>query len=758
VRIHDGILTAADVTNNYDLEKAEFVSPIATKPILAWRNPTSGRVIEFGDIVAPATSTKPVSFTNLGTAPFSVTSYAIVGPDAARYSTNPALASLPTGDVDPAEKVNFDVTFTPTNAAETTATLQIVTSIGTANITLRGNVTRIYLALTGDDVNGNGTVGAPYFSLNHVLSNVAEPGDVIQMAAGVYGASSAPDLADGSRQFRVVGVGNVVIDARQNSTPGFDLQSSATPGPTPPTPPNTFPAAPSAPTVYEWNDSTAVFENITIDATLGTTDGADEPLNLNGNGTFDVTLRNSELWNAWGVAAIQSLGTPSFVRLTADNSSINGLIPGTTSDTDNNENISISLNTVQEFEVNLTNCDVRGGENNSEGNVFHATARPSKFTASSCRFGTMLANEVPVRILLFNVGGGGNAIDVNVNISNCLFVDWTDVAIASAGRRITGAITGSFFTPDPTAPFRSTTNAILVGSPGGLPVDNLPLSISDCLFEGLNQRHVSLVEGINSTISNNVFLPARGAALRFQNATGDTAATFTVVGNTINTGSTTTVDGDPAAVLMNYTEISTTTLLVSRNTVVGTFTGNSTPTQIQHGTGVKVNGGVKNLTVANNVIEGSDFGVWSTNTNNATTHTLLVNNTIIGLADAASSIALRNGNTTATTALMVNNIILGYPITTNVATPTSTTNVLAGDPLFVNPRPFAAPATAGLSNYRLFSNSSPAYGTGTAQSAAFAIDRAGVDRLGSDPAFTGWDIGAYQFNPAPNPVKTWQWY
>jgi hypothetical protein len=759
VRIHDGVLSDAQITTNYNLERAEFVGVVAPQPKLTWRNPTSGRVINFGDL-STGTSVKPVSFKNIGGAPMSITSYTISGGSQGQFATTPAIGSLPTS-VAPGQTISFDVTYTPASAAETLPTsLTIVTSIGTAQIALRANVARKYVnAAIGDDTNP-GTQGAPFFTLNGALTSPnLRPGDVIEMANGTYSDTSAPNLAAGSRQFRVVGNGSTII-VTQNLTTGFTLRGSATPLVI--ATPNVFPQ-PSTPQVYEYQDNTAEFENLTFDATQGTTDGDDEPFRIDGSGTFSVSFTNCRLWNAWGTAAFfgfpqdgnfngDALVRHHFVRLTALNSEIRGLMPGTSSDTDNNQNASITIG-AEEFDVVLNNCDIRGGENGSEGNIFHPTVYHSTITMNNCLVGATLLNERPIRPLLFNVGGGGTDVEIKFTAFNTTVADWvTDVAVASSGRRTSLDLDSCTFNNA-----LATGATINITSNGNLTPFFPTSRVVNSIFGSNSTRHINLPEGYDITLSGNRFAGQRGAAVAINGVTNSWPTTVTVTNNIINGGTTTTSEANPVGILSNYTDQVNARYRIDGNTFYGVATGNTTPSQIQRASFIRATGGVRELTITNNIVEGSDFAVTLESNNTPTTHTTLVHNTIIGLSDNVTSVALRSTNTTSTTAQIANNVILNYPFVTNVATPTFTTNrttyTLALDPGFISPNPFTPPAGTGIANYQLTPTSS-------LKDVGTLIPGITLDRIGTDRTATpGVDIGAYEFNPTLNPVRSgWEIY
>jgi hypothetical protein len=787
LRVHDGCLTSYSVLNNYNLEKDEFIpKPAPPQPRVGWRSPAEGRVLEFGEVSAPNFSSRLVHIKNTGTAPLSVVSRTITGPDAARYSFQavplppPAVGNYPsTGTLAPDAEIKYNVVFTPTSAAETTATLAIDfdTTLGLGYVTLRGNVGRIFVAPApvGNDATGDGTVGFPYASLQQAIS-VSEHGDVIQMAAGTYGPSSSPNLTNGSRSLRIVGNGAVTILCTQSTLEdGFEFESQQIPNPNiPPPPPGiVFPLPDPLAQVYDWHGSTVSFSNITLDGASNLTDGDDEPLRLNGSGVFDVTFDNCKLINNWGTAALQADlqgadnrltgGFSPYTRLTATNSIFRG-------DGPNQDHDGIRLE-AQEVIATLTNCDLRSG--GADNLTIGSNKYPGRVVLTNCQFGSLSPADTgrwPDRCVQVNPGPASVA-GTKVTMTGCTLQNWLDAGFASFGVASSVEATTCVFAAGTGIPGNRPDWGLFFSSAGVYPDPKLYLTNS--IFTGNTLRHITAIEGQDLRVTNSTLSGQRTVAVQIDDGT-DQVTTASVVGCIIDTG-TSVIQGGAGTVASPYSYVNPaalrqtyggnvvgppafpTRVFFSRNTVRAVSTGVSTPTLVKRGSAVETSR-VSQEEIGNNVIEGSQYAVWVTASNagsNATVNPNVINNTIVGLSDAVSSLALRS-NRTALAPVIRNNVVRGYPTLHNVAgTNVSNNNTGPADPEFISPYPFAAPATVGVSNYHL-RPTSPLLNSGVAAPpAGHNIDRDGVTR---PTTATLWDLGAYEFTPGVNPVTHWNWF
>jgi hypothetical protein len=759
VRIHDGALTSTSILNNYDFEKAEFVEkPVPPQPRVGWRNPTSGRALNFGDVTVGNSAVEQIRFKNTGLAGLEVSGYALSGPDAAAFSLTPSNPT--TGTLAPDAEISFNVTFTPTAAAEANATLAIDfgTTLGLANIALRGNTTRIFVATSangGSDVTGNGSPGTPYASLSKALEE-AELGDVIQMAAGTYGVTSAPDLPDATRVAHVIGVGNVTILVPQAGT-SFDIESQQFPNPNiPPPPPGViFPAPDPNAQVYDWNDSTLSFENVTFDSAYNTTtDSGDEPMRLNGSGTFDIELINCRLLNNWGTAALQgdlngavdrlTGGVKPFIRLSAQDAVFKGDGP--------NERHSGVLLEANEVEVSLINCDLRGGEGGDTNLVVESARYPAMVVLENCQFGG-LGSTVPDRGI--DVGAGVDSVDgTTVIMNNCTFNGY-GVEAFNAERKVTFYATGCIFQTDQAGAAFSLDFGDIVQNSAAQDV-----FITDCLFIGPVGSHLDMYEGMDLRVTNSVITGNRNqGVLILDNTGGEVQSTVSLVGNVIDAGNTVTAaNANPAAVEV-LTPVLRADFRMNRNTIRAVDTGATTPTWTQHGSALRtdrVRSGV--FEFASNVIEGPETVIIVEPNNTGTQSSPLVqNNTIVGLADGlGATVVAVNGTHTQVPTIRGNAILGGYATLKNIAGGTAVNNHVdaSGEPGFIAPFPFAAPAVPGVSDYHLRGISLLINATATTTTAA-RIDRDGVDR---ETVAGAWDIGAYEFVPGANPVNHWTWF
>jgi hypothetical protein len=291
------------------------------------------------------------------------------------------------------------------------------------------------------------------------------------------------------------------------------------------------------------------------------------------------------------------------------------------------------------------------------------------------------------------------------------------------------------------------------------PATPAPVYITDCVFTGSVLTHINAYEGMDLRITNSVIGGQRGAAIFVNDNTGgDRASTVSLVGNVVDTGTTVASATDNPAGLFANTVLRFTPVIVNRNTFRGVDTGATTPSWIQHGSAIRL-GRVRDgsITITNNVIEGSDFAIVS---DPAVTFSQaspnVINNTIIGLADGASSITVYVPGINAQAPVIRNSVILGYPILKNVAGGTTSSLHLDadGEPGFIAPYPFAPPAAAGMSDYHL-RGVSPLIDAVTTTSSLAQIDRDGNDR---GTTGTLWDIGAYEFQAGANPVNHWTWF
>jgi hypothetical protein len=772
VRIHDNVLSAAAVLNNYNFEKNEFVlKPVPPQPRVGWRSPADGRVLEFGEVASPDTSSRLVHVKNTGTGDLTIVSNSITGPDGSRYTFQPVPLPAPavgdyptTGTLAPNAEIKYNVVFTPTAATETSATLTIDfgTTLGLGLVGLRGNVARIHVAPAplGNDNTGDGSAGAPYGSLGKAMA-VASLGSVIEMEAGTYGPSSAPQLANATRSLRIVGDGAVTILCPQSTIEdGFEFESQQIPNPNiPPPPPGVvFPLPDPLAQVYDWNASTVSFSNITIDAASNATDGGDEPLRLSGSGVFDVNFDRCKLLNNWGTAALQADlqgadnrltgGFSPYTRLTANNTIFRG-------DGPDEDHDSIRLE-AQEVVAVLDICDLRSG--GADNLTIGSNKYRAAVTLTNCQLGSLTPSDNgrwPARCIQVNPGPA-SVPGSQVTLDNCTLANWTDSGIASFAVASSVVATGTIFAGGVGAGNNLPDWGVFWSDPAvAFPVR--AATFTNCVFSGRVQRHLNGVAGLDLRVTDSSLTGQRGAAIQVTTNTDAEPTTISVVGSVIDTGTTTAVDSNPAAVMqINYNGNSganATRVIVKRNTIRGQYTGATTPSLIQRGGAVQTFR-VFQEDIGNNVIEGSDFPIWITTTNaDSTVNPNVINNTIVGLSDAASSIALRSNRSTLVPVIR-NNLVLGYPTLRNTAAATESNNhTSTADPLVILPHPYAAPAAPGMSDYHPRAGSALINAVVTTVT-SFNLDRDGVDRDTLAP----WDIGAFESNPGVNPVIHWNWF
>lgn len=760
VRIWAAAMTYSQQLNNYNLEKGEFVPKVFTvAPQVVWRQPLSGKVIDFGDATAPNTVIKPIQFTNLSgaTSNYNVTSYNITGPDAARFTMSPA--SPYTGVVAVGQFVDFNLTFTPTSAIETTATLVVHTSAGDQFIGLRANQARIYADFNNGNDSNAGTAVSPVQTIPKALALATRPGDVIQLQPASYATFGA--IANGDRQLRIMAPGGALVTNSSNLSQTFTSNLQVNPSPPP------YGVFPSAP-YFHPNNTTLLVNGVTFDSHLGT-----NPNNFvlcgAGTGTFDMTAINCKFYKRTGGGGscfgVTGAG-PAYTRVTAQNCLMTG---GSTN------TAGIRSNGLAGQLVAI-GCDLRGCQN---GIVFSSTAEVGSMSVTGCLMGSDRAGT--------NGNGTGRptgeGININsaalfngstIHVANCTFDGGTDAGIAAFNEDITGDITGCTF-----ANYNGWGYYNANFSTG--PSLNPNLAINNCTFKSRSDGGQATLSALrlsgntNVTITGCTFFPQGGNGVRIED-NSIMPTTVTLVACVIDGGTTTSAPfgGDPAAIQIRQ---STGTLVrVDRCTISSTFASTtSLPTftnallpPLHKGSGIFVTG-PQALEVSNSVIDGATFPIRITNFNPtlgvsaSTTGTLVssvkvYNNTIVASGDlntTSTPTVVRVSNPNQTMDLE-NNIMLGYGtnLTNATAVPTLVTNLTTAtpDPNFVTPNPFAVPAKGGISNYHLKSGS-PAIGAGT-PIAPITVDRDNVDRT------TGNDQGAYQFNPAPNPVRhdIWTWF
>jgi hypothetical protein len=339
-------------------------------------------------------------------------------------------------------------------------------------------------------------------------------------------------------------------------------------------------------------------------------------------------------------------------------------------------------------------------------------------------------------------------------MTGCTLQNWTDSGFASFAVASSVEATTCVFAAGTGIPGNLPDWGLFFSAAGVYPDPKLYLTGS--IFSGNVQRHITGIEGQDLRVSNSTLSGQRGAAIQVDDGT-DAATTISVVNSVIDTGTTIAVNSNPAAVRQTYSGNTLTRLFFNRNTVRGQNTGATTPSLVQRGSAVE-SFRLLQEEIGNNVIEGSDFAVWVTAGNGGggtTVNPNVINNTIVGLSDAVSSIALRSNRTTLVPVIR-NNAVRGYPTLHNaVGTNVSNNNTGPADPEFISPYPFAAPATVGVSNYHLRPASPLLNGGAAAPPAGHTIDRDGVTR---PTTATLWDLGAYEFTPGVNPVTHWNWF
>jgi hypothetical protein len=460
--------------------------------------------------------------------------------------------------------------------------------------------------------------------------------------------------------------------------------------------------------------------------------------------------------NNWGTAALQgnlpgpdnrlTAGYAAFQRVTTIDTMIRG-------DGPNETHTGILLNAA-DAEVIMNHCDLRSGGAYNLG--IGTTMRGPTVSLTRCELGALTPsnlNNWPSSVLTLNPGpqsvSGGTMLLDNCTFSNYRFAA---VNLGSAATSVdalacvfnSGA--NSTDLPDYTIYSVDPVNTMTRKS-----------TINGCVMLGPVLRHVQMCEGQDLRITNTSITGQRGAAIRFlDNTGGQPATTISLVTNVIDTGSTITADANPAALWVDFYGRPF-NLIVNRNSIRGVYTGATTPSLIQRGSAARM-ARVRDgqISIVNNVIEGSDFAVVVSPNDNGTQNSVnLYNNTIVGLSDLASAIAVYVEGTNNQVPVLRNNVILGYPTLTNDAGPTLGNNSTATSPApFISPYPYAAPATPGVSDYHLRADSGITAGSGTVL-AAFNVDRDGVTR---PTTASLWSRGAYQHNPGVNPVTHWNWF
>jgi len=763
VRIMDGTLDTSQVLNNYNFEVGEF-GP-RSGAFIHWLSPVSAKVLEFGTSAPPTspTLTKHVTFKNVGTAAFTVNSYAIAGPDAALYS----FSTVPTtGSLAANTKKDLLVNFNPVNGNETSATLTVNTALGTFNIWLRANVGRIYVATTGNDTTGDGSSANPYKTLVKAIG-VAKSGGVIEMAPGFYTGTTITSFAEGDRQVRITaGTGGPVTLSTAGLSP-FQFTSSFTKvlG---------FPPGPSL--VDAANNTTLTFENITIDS-RGSGNGLGG-LVLAGNGTFEVNFNNCVVYNQFGNAALYNTSAlAGYVHYSANNTVFAGSV------SPSNFHDGVRINSLL-GDAEFTNCDFRGNLIGVRFAPAGINGIDDRAKGGEARFTNCLFAGVPNQNNTSGisvVSGGIAAPGTTVYATNCRFDNFSSNAYLSNGALSSLIAKNCTFTNSV-----GTSNLYWITNGTAYPAGRATSALTDCVFSNPGQiRAIRFDTGQDLRLvncqfagpfTNNTILHTGTGVPGDQLANNTTSGTLQLIncsgvdGGTSSSGSLTVNNATDATRINNVVAFAGAALTIPKRSMNifidrSTLTGgklidtSTPPVGAPKRTPVLMAYRPTRINITNSVIEGSDYAVrvtpWA---NAASNRILLYNNTIIHTADSLTSFVL-SCDATANTADLANNIMLGWASTTlttnttNLATGQLTTArkyIVTGDPRFVRPNPIAVPAGTNLSDYHLTRASALAIGTGTDLTAQGVLfDRQGAARVAP------YDIGAYAWTGGPNETKSW---
>jgi len=532
-------------------------------------------------------------------------------------------------------------------------------------------------------------------------------------------------------------------------------------------------------------------EGVTIDTrTANFTAGANGGLNLNGTGTFDVTLNNCKILNLAGARAFGTANTPSATRITITNSRLLGgtrgawtgaplynflaTQPPLGTDTAHTayawRQSNTSLAATGTFcELFLTNVDCRGGFT-----TYNSVSEAGKVVVNGSLFGAdqLSSNGTDSNVWVngngFNYGGAFRG--TTLSFTNCIADGCTDTGVAGFGSDATVQYTG--------CQFRNCASQGVYANSSGTPVTSGFSAITDCTFDTNPGRNpIFLGSGIDQRITNTTVTGFRGAGVNY-NAVGTNATTLTVVGCSFDTGTTNgTTNGrigndvdatkllgatDPASMIIGQAGI---ILIVDRSTFTGRHVtgGPILATAVNNGTAISI-ATAKKFSLTNSVLEGNDIAIKFTTTGTSTTNATIYNNTIVPTADAKTSWTLLMtptaagfGNTRASNPSFKNNIILNRPFLTNkytTVTLANSNNIIttvttpATDPKFVRPNTYVVPATSGLSNYHLTPGSANAIDKGIALP-SITVDRDNHLRDATP------DLGAYELFVLPNPARNW---